>query len=415
MCLAACFSGAAVVLFPVHPLSGAEKSAVYFWHRERNAGTDEVLTSCAADWQIYALRGEFRKNEGGRLLRAPASVRSIPVFRLDAEVWREEFPEKGAGENSGNGGGGDARDGGNSRDNGGSREESFHSQKTFTERFAEILRGEQSPEIQIDCDVPESRLRDYAEFLKRLRARVPDKGFSVTLLPCHLRHREELEELFPLISFYVLQLHALERPPDLPSEYRLFDSAAAEKALRQALDLGKTFRMALPCYAYRLHYSERTGRFLRLSAENRPPRGKGEIIRFAVPDWEELLRFRKRHPDIRVVWFRLPMPGDRLCLELENLRRLDGGSPPLREIETTFRTSGSRTDIFWTNHGIPGEEEYTQILGGGKGEAFFFHGIHPVSPTVPGCVPESIRGIIPKPGETLKTGEIHQWIPSPSD
>ena len=116
-----------------------------------------------------------------------------------------------------------------------------------------------------------------------------------------------------------------------------------------------------------------------------------------------------------MIWFRLPMPGDRLCLELENLRRLDGGTPPRKEIEITFRKTGSRTEIFWTNHGIPGEEQYTQSLGGGKGEAFFFHGIHPVSPTVPGCVPEGIRGIIPKPGETLKTGEIHQWIPSPSD
>ncbi|UKI30850.1 MAG: hypothetical protein L6W00_23685 [Lentisphaeria bacterium] len=127
-------------------------------------------------------------------------------------------------------------------------------------------------------------------------------------------------------------------------------------------------------------------------------------MRFAVPDWEKLLQFRKKYAAIPVVWFRLAMENDRLCLELENLRRLDAGLPPRVVIECFSRRIGVRTELFWRNHGVLGEQEFRQFLGGGTGEAFFFHGVHPVIPVVPGCVPRMICGPIPGPGETLKIG-----------
>lgn len=108
------------------------------------------------------------------------------------------------------------------------------------------------------------------------------------------------------------------------------------------------------------------------------------------------------------------MENDRLCLELENLRRLDAGLPPRVVIECFSRRIGVRTELFWRNHGVLGEQEFQQFLGGGTGEAFFFHGVHPVIPVVPGCVPRMICGPIPGPGETLKIGEINQWIPPES-
>lgn len=363
-----------LLLLCLLPARSIAENGVYFWHRGRNEATDRVLASCSG-LRIYALRGEFRQGVPPVLLRPPAAP-SIPVFRLDARIWEQE---------------------------------------DFTESFARILRAETAPEIQLDCDVPESRLRQYDAFLKELRRRVPGKRFSATLLPCHLRHPTELKRLLRQLSSYVLQLHALEKPADLPEAYQLFDPVAAARAVEQALELGKPFQIALPVYAYRLHYEAKTGRFRRLSAENRPPRAPGELVRIAAPDWRELLRFRKKFARIPVIWFRLPMPGDRLCLELENLRRLDAGLPPREEITTSTRRAGARTELYWTNHGIPGEPEFTQVLGGGSGEAFFFHGVHPAEPAVPGCVPEAIRGPVPGPGETLKIGEIIQWIPTASN
>ena len=209
-------------------------------------------------------------------------------------------------------------------------------------------------------------------------------------------------------------MHALERPGDLPSEYRLFDSSAAVRAVDAALGLQVPFRMALPAYAYRLHYSEKTGKFRRLSAENTPRKRGNEIVKTALPDWAELLEFRKKYAEIPVIWFRLAVPGDRLCLEAENLRRLDAGMPPLETLETSIRRSGTLSEIYWTNHGILGERTHTQILGGGVGEVFLFHGVRPVRPAVPGRVPERIRGLVPPPGTTIKTGEIHRWIQTDS-
>lgn len=355
------------------PLCAAE-SGVYFWHRERNERSERVLAACA-DWKLYILRGEFRKRAPAVLLRLPA-VCAVPVFRLDALVWNDE---------------------------------------KFVEKFASILRSETAPEVQLDCDVPESRLLQYGSFLERLRRLVPGKRFSATLLPCHLRHPAALKALFCHLAFYVLQLHALEPPGDLPGKYLLFDPDAADRAVAAAVDLRKEFKMALPTYAYRLHYEARTGRFRRLSAENRPPRRPGERVEIAAPDWQALLRFRKRYAQIPVIWFRLPMAGDRLCLELENLRRLDAGLPPEVRIVCSSRREGARTELYWTNHGTLGEGEFTQVLGGGAGEAFFFHGVHPAAPAVPGCVPEAVRGPVPPPGETLKIGEIIQWIPTRSN
>ena len=362
-----------LLFFPTLRLSGAE-SSVYFWHRERNEATGQILASFG-DWRIYALRGEFRNNVPPVLLRAVSAPQSVPVFRLDARIWRTA---------------------------------------DFTRRISSILRQEPSPEIQIDCDVPESLLHEYALFLENLRAQIPEKRFSVTLLPCHLRHPEELRRIFRQISYYVLQLHALERPGDLPSEYRLFDSSAAVRAVDAALGLQVPFRMALPAYAYRLHYSEKTGKFRRLSAENTPRKRGNEIVKTALPDWAELLEFRKKYAEIPVIWFRLAVPGDRLCLEAENLRRLDAGMPPLETLETSIRRSGTLSEIYWTNHGILGERTHTQILGGGVGEVFLFHGVRPVRPAVPGRVPERIRGLVPPPGTTIKTGEIHRWIQTDS-
>lgn len=351
----------------------AAGSGVYFWHRQRNPDSDRAVAA-VSDWPIYALRGELRSGTPAVLLRPPA-VRSIPVFRLDHRVWLE--PD-------------------------------------FTVRFAELLNAETAVEIQLDCDVPEAGLGPYADFLAGLCRRVPGKIFSITLLPCHLRHRAELNRIFPLISYYVLQLHALEPPRDLPARYQLFDLTAAVRAVELAIGLGAEFKVALPTYAYRLHYSKKSGRFRRLSAENRPPARPGEITVIAAPDWSDVLQFRRRFPELPVIWFRLALPGDRLGLELENLRRLDSGLPPRQELTAARRCVGDRTELYWTNHGIPGEPEFTQQLGGGLGEAFFFHGVRPVKPALPGCVPIAVHGIMPGPGETLKIGEISRWIPPKS-
>lgn len=336
----------------------------YLWHRVRDRETDEALKPFRT-WKIYALSAELRRDRPDAVLKPLPGT--VPVVRLDRECWRKEG---------------------------------------FPKRFLRLLRTLPAGEVQLDCDVPESQLRRYAEFLKELCAAAPEYVFSVTVLPCHLHH-PELREVLVQTVYAVLQLHALETPEALPHRYRLFDGAAAERAVRKMRRFGTPFKLALPSYAYTIHYT-RDGRFRRMSAENELPLRDDEVRELAQPDWEELLKFRKQHPDLDVIWFRLPRKGDRLALEAANLLRLDRGERPRTEVEVIARKNGAATDLYWHNHGLPGRVSHTMALGG-TGEVFFFNGAQPEEDCVPGQVPDSVRGELPPPGETIWIARILHW------
>ncbi len=341
----------------------ASAGSAYFWHRARQA--EDLLPF--ADWQIYALTGEYRKDRSPVLLKYLPD--SVPVIRMDTQSWQlSGFAEK------------------------------------FAADFAFLPPGE----IQIDCDVPEAKLLPFAGFLKELRRKMPDHFFSVTLLPCHLSH-PELASVLEQVRYSVLQLHALSKPEDLPGEYQLFPPALAELAVKRMRTFRRPFKIALPSYGYTLHYKT-DGRFRRISAENEPPFRADEIRKTALPDWREVIAFRQANPDLEVIWFRLPRQGDHLALEAENLKRLDRNELPVTKLEVIYRENGITTQIYWRNHGLPGvQQTYTQNLGGGSGEAFFYNGATPVRPVPPGQVPEQITGPIPPPGAQILIGEIIKW------
>ncbi len=345
--------------------NGEVSEAAYFWHRVRGERLAEVLEAFT-DWEIYALVAEYRAHE--RPVKLKPIDGATPVVRLDARVWQEDG---------------------------------------FVERFVSDLEGLPEGEIQLDCDVPESKLGKYAVFLGGLRERLPRHTFSVTLLPCHLKH-EALREVCAQVQYVVLQLHALERPKDLPETYQLFDVKVAEAAVARMRTLSVPFKLALPSYAYMVHY-DAEGKFRRLSAETLPALKAGESRRLAAPNWEELIAFRRANADLAVIWFRLPQVGDRLALEAENLKRLSRNELPRMEAEIIFEEQGHITQIYWKNHGLLGTVPFTQTLGGG-GEFFAFNGVRPVGGEVPpGQVPERVTGTLPSPGNKLLIGEILRW------
>jgi hypothetical protein len=336
----------------------------YLWHRARGKEVDDALKSFK-NWKIFALFAEIRQDK-------PIVVRkhlpgTVPVIRLDQFCWRKDG---------------------------------------FLKTFVPLLKQLPKGEVQLDCDVPESKIAAYADFLKQLKKQDANHTFSATLLPCHLRH-PELKAVLDQLDYTVLQLHALEIPKSLPDEYRLFDSEVADKAVQAMKMFRKTFRIALPSYAYTIHYTK-DGRFRRMSAENEVPQRQDEIRKTAQPDWNEVLKFRKKHPALEVIWFRLPLKGDRLALEATNLLLLNQGKPPRKEIEAIFRHGRVYTDVFWKNHGLLGRTTHTMALGG-TGETFLFNGAAAVGRSVPGIVPASITGTPPPPGETLLVARIVNW------
>ena len=342
----------------------------YLWHRVRGNETDAALKPFSG-WKIYALSAEIRRNKPAVILKHLSGT--VPVIRLDQFCWREE---------------------------------------DFLKTFVPVLSQLPPGEIQLDCDVPESKLHDYASFLEKLKKEDPAHTFSVTLLPCHLKH-PSLKTVLSRIDYAVLQLHALESPGDLPREYSLFDFKTADQAVRTMKKLSVPFKIALPSYAYTIHYAA-DGGFRRISAENEPPPRRDEIRRIARPDWDELLKFREKYPELEVIWFRLPQRGDRLALEAENLIRLNQRKMPCTEIEAIFRQNEICTDVYWKNHGLLGRVPCIMDLGG-SGEIFFFNGAEPDGECVSGTVPRAVKGVAPAPGETMLIAKILNWRKDKND
>ena len=124
----------------------------------------------------------------------------------------------------------------------------------FARLAAEIARNG-CANIQLDADVPERRLAEYAGHLKALRAALPPqvREFSVTALPCHLAHAD-FAAVAAQTDYYVLQLHGLDVPARIDEPYALIDGTVARTAIRRARQFKMPFRLALPSYAYRLEF-----------------------------------------------------------------------------------------------------------------------------------------------------------------
>ncbi len=207
-------------------------------------------------------------------------------------------------------------------------------------RLAEEIRRSGAENIQLDIDVPERRLSEYAGLLAELRV----KRLSVTVLPCHLKH-PEFSEVAKLVDYYVLQLHGLEAPKHIDDRYFLIDAQVAREAIGRARKLPYRFKLALPSYAYMLWFDKDSGKFVTLSAEGaEPPPGKYHG-RLAAPELNLLRELLAENLD--VIWFRLPVAGDRLCYDLEVLRQLERGELPEPSCSFEYRQVAENALEIW--------------------------------------------------------------------
>lgn len=214
-------------------------------------------------------------------------------------------------------------------------------------RLAEEITRSSCENIQIDADVPERRLSEYAAFLRALKRALPQqvKELSITALPCHLG-RGEFASVAEQVDFYVLQLHGFDAPTRIEEPYALIDGETARTAIRRARHLGRPFRIALPSYAYRLEF-DMHGNFQRLAAEGDLPRSNTRSCRLAAPDPELLAALIRENPDIGRIWFRLPVKGDRLCYDLASIELFERGEIPLPHLEFEFRRVAKNALELW--------------------------------------------------------------------
>jgi hypothetical protein len=207
--------------------------------------------------------------------------------------------------------------------------------------------------VEIDYDCASARLADYAAALRELRAALPvDVRLSITALPAWL-DSADLDAVLAASDESVLQVHSVRRPA-----YGLFDGVLAERWARAfAARTRKPFRVALPAYGSRIRFDD-GGRIFAVENEMQVDAAAGDDAREFAADPRaivELLAHLRAAPPTHwqgVVWFRLPLPGDRRAWTLAALREVISGQVPRTrvEVEMLARENGA-TDIVVVNRG----------------------------------------------------------------
>lgn len=216
-------------------------------------------------------------------------------------------------------------------------------------------------ELQIDYDSPERRLDEYRAWLAVIRGAIAPTPLTITALPCWLRHAE-CRPLVRATDGFVLQVHSLDRPaaPGMPGEPGLIDVPAARRAVHRAAGLGVPFDVALPTYAVVAAFGP-GGRLLGLDAEG-PPRDwpRDADLREVRADPATLAALVRewhagRPRTMRgVIWYRLPVPGDRHNWSRETLAAVIRGEAPKPALEARAAlTDGGRLiDVSLVNTGL---------------------------------------------------------------
>jgi hypothetical protein len=165
----------------------------------------------------------------------------------------------------------------------------------------------------------------------------------ITALPAWLNQRQALADVVAAADGYVLQVHFLDPPrgPDQPLV--LCDPRAARRAVERAARFGRPFRVALPTYGYAVGF-DRTGRLLGLSAEGpalswpeparvRTVHSDPAAMAGLIRGWE-----KDRPPELTgVLWYRLPVDGDRLNWSWTTLSAVVSGRIPKALVRCALR------------------------------------------------------------------------------
>jgi hypothetical protein len=231
----------------------------------------------------------------------------------------------------------------------------FSERPDLTEHLADLARrlvadarkrGIEIREFQLDYDCPESRLDDYPILVQAVREAVAPVPVTITALPSWLRHRRDLKRLLRETDGWVLQVHSLEPPrrPDAPPE--ICDPEAARRAVETAAGFRKPLRVALPSYSYLVAFTP-GGDLLGVSAEGPLPSWpSGVLVRIARSDPDAIAGLvhgwtADRPEELAgLIWYRLPVEGDRLNWPWPAFRAVQAGRAPKRNLQVLPRSAG---------------------------------------------------------------------------
>jgi hypothetical protein len=277
-----------------------------------------------------------------------------------------------------------------------------------TTKLAHAMASRALTEIQFDVDCPERKLDRYLTLIRGYRQRHPQLKVSITALPVHLKHKQ-FHELAKATDSFVIQVHGLDVPDHVDAPAALLNRKRAELAIRQADAIGRPYHVAMPCYAYELNFAPDTGAFMFLTAEQSPRRA-GTIRKRIAANHQDLIAIQKQireHSNAKgIIWFRLPVKGDRLCLPRKALATLQSGLPPQDHVECRTHALDNRSielEVFNGNTIHASDAVLRLNWRNKRGSYDLFHGFQP-SQRIPGLLPSEISLPMPPPGEGVKVG-----------
>ncbi len=378
-----------------HPSTKNTNDTFYIWQRNWSETVSKAVLDEPASTRFYFLSREMNDGIAARTSPDWNSFKAlenspIPVFRIHySKNWLKKNPT--------------------------TMEKVLQSEiESVQKEFA--TQNIKLQEIQLDLDCPERLLDKYCEFLRKIKSSQPDLKFSITALPCHLG-RKSFYELASVADEYVLQIHGLDVPKNISEKAQIMNFKTASDAIDRAERLGRRFRVAIPSYGYEILFDAKNGKFARISAENIVSRTDNLRSKFSVPDLKELCEIRKKalkSPNcIGVIWFRLPVIGDRLCLDRTTISEIQNGQIPEPSIGAEINVSAEDKDlreIIVSNKGVIGVENAVLEISSDE-DIYCDYGLYPTAKTLseihlPGLLPQKILFNVPEPGTNSKIA----WI-----
>ena len=308
------------------PLPSPLSHGAYIWQREWTDGLREAIRrnqSFVTEWVVLATEVEFRPNAVPRVARVAPDYASLresqrPIgLAIRAAPWSGPF-------------------------------DGHRPEAKFLVQFArDILsdarqHGIEPSQLQLDFDAATRQLDDYRRWLDALREAIAPTSLVFTALPTWL-DSPAFARLVQSADGYVLQVHSWEAPraPDQP--FTLCDPERAKRAIAKAARLDRPFWVALPTYGYRAWFDARN-RLLGLSAEGLDLMASDAVrvreVRADPVVMAGLVHWLRIHRPERlrgIVWYRLPLPEDRLSWNERTWQTVLWGQTPAAKTEWVLK------------------------------------------------------------------------------
>ncbi|SEM61674.1 Protein of unknown function [Pseudomonas sp. ok272] len=203
--------------------------------------------------------------------------------------------------------------------------------------------------VEIDHDAATARLPAYRELLVGLRQALPAAlKLSITALPAWLAS-PELPALLAAVDSSVLQVHAVSRP-----ERGLFDPVQARQwAERWSRISNRPFYLALPAYGIALLPGDGGAP----QVESEVPIERRGVRRELMADPQQLATLASQlraDPPAHLaglIWFRLPLKGDRRAWSLATLQAVARGEKLQTQLTLNLSSHEGLYDIAVSNTG----------------------------------------------------------------